>query len=248
MSDEILINQMARVKDDVRPKMSDAVVAIIALCWDARREGFSFADFPDLEKRANEILVKMSDGILSEMERRAKLALIEEELQEYEEESLSFVENEERYGETVLFRIDREADHLKELLAGWLAVAALTKMTRNELERDFWVYLGDVTASPKWRESGVKPPRWGKGYQANLLNGFTVIGQDMVNRAYQYARVQDFGAKGAVGYRTIRNSNYHCPLCDEMTRRIWNLNEVVLPYHARCVCSAVPVYPDDLVL
>lgn len=242
---EKVIDQMARCSFDVRARMDTAVAAILSLCWDYRCVGFSFADFPELDAKVNEILVQMSDGNLSDAEIRAKKAMAEEELQDYEDEAIDFVEGEERNGESVLFRLDRRADHLKELLAGWLAVAAFASLTKTRVMRDFWTYLGNVIASKDWRDSGTPIPKWGRGFQANILRGITVIEQDTINRAFQYARVQQFRERGAIGYRTIRNSSFHCPYCDEMTHYIWPLDEVVLPYHPNCVCVAVPVFENE---
>lgn len=72
----------------------------------------------------------------------------------------------------------------------------------------------------------------------------TVIGQDLINRSYQYARLEQFRKQGITHYRTVRGSTYHCPLCDEMAKLIWPVEEVVLPYHPRCVCIPVRVYKE----
>lgn len=242
---ENAIDQMSRIKQDVRKRMDVAVAAIVALCWDYRSPDFSFSDHIALLREANKILAEMSDGILSDAEKRAKLALAEAELQDYEEESIEYAESEIK-GENSLFRLDRQADHLRDLLAGWLAVAAYLGLTQSQTIKNFWTYLKNPSLSKDWRALGRKVPSWGKGYPIDILTGLTVIGQDLINRGFQYARIQDFGAKGAVGYRTIRQSGYICPLCDEMTERIWPLDFVALPYHPRCVCKAIPVYADEL--
>ena len=69
----------------------------------------------------------------------------------------------------------------------------------------------------------------------------TVIVQDLINRSYQYAKLEQFWKQGITHYRTVRGSTYHCPLCDEMAKHIWPVEEVVLPYHPRCVCIPVAV-------
>lgn len=50
--------------------------------------------------------------------------------------------------------------------------------------------------------------------------------------------------QGITHYRTIRGSTYDCQLCDEMTEKIWPVDEVALPYHPRCVCIPVPVVEE----
>lgn len=242
---EAAIGQMAKVRADVSERVDSAVAAIIALCWDFRSPDFSFSDHLALLREANNILAEMSDGNLSDYETRAKLALAEAELQDYEDDALEYAED-EIADETPLFRLDRQADHLRDLIVGWLIAAAIAGLTQEATKRLFWTYLDDPASSKEWREAGLTNPKWGRGFPVNVLTGITTIGQDLINRAFQYALVQTFKTRGAIGYRTIRQSNYNCPLCDEMTERIWPLDQIVLPYHLRCVCKAVPVFEDDL--
>ena len=242
---EDAIDQMSGVKQDVRKRMDEAIAAILALCWDYRSPDFSFSDHIALQREANRILAQMSDGILADSEKRTILALMEAELQDYGEEALEFAEGEIN-GEDVLFRLDRQGDHIKDLIAGWLAVAAYFGFSKQKTIQNFWIYLGNVGASKEWVSAGLKVPRWGRGFQLDPLSGITLIGQDMINRAFQYARIKSFEVGGAIGYRTIRQSNYFCPLCDDMTKVIWRLDQFVLPYHPRCVCRAVPVYDNEL--
>lgn len=241
MPREDAIDQMSRAKSDARARVDAAVTAIIALCWDFRSPDFSFSGHLALQREANKILADMSDGILSDSERRARLALAEAELQDYEEESVDYAESRSA-GESVLTRLDRQADHLRDLLAGWIAVAAFVGLSKEQTRQSFWMFIKDPVASPDWRAAGMRRPSWGKGFPLDILSGVTVIEQDMINHAFQHARVQMFKSKGAVGYRTIRQSNYQCPFCDDMTLMVWPLDVVVLPYHPRCVCKAVPVY------
>lgn len=241
---EDAIDQMSQVRQDVRKRMDAAIAAILELCWDYRSPDFSFSDHLALQREANKILVQMSDGILSDSEKRAILALTEAELQDYEEDALEFAEG-EIAGEDMLFRLDRHADHLKDLLAGWLAVAAYAGLTKQKTIQNLWTFLGNVGASNDWRQSGISIPGWGKGFQLDILSGLTVVGQDMINRAFQYARIESFKEMGAIGYRTIRQSSYDCPYCDEMCTKIFLFDELELPYHPRCVCKAVPVFRED---
>lgn len=240
---EAAIRQMAGVKGDVRSRMADAVEAIISASWLYREPGFSFADHPELEAEVNKILADLSDGILSDAQKRTAKALAEMELDDYLGEALQYAEG-ETGGETPLFRLDRHGDHLKELLAGWLIVSSLYALSQKEVRDRFWAFLGDPFASKEWRDAGLPAPGWGRGFQRNILNGFVLIGQDAINRGAQYATLRRLADGGARYYRTVRNSSYNCPFCDDMTKRIWPIDTVVLPYHPRCVCSAVPVYGD----
>lgn len=245
MPKEDAIDQMSGVRQDVRKRMDIAIAAIVALCWEYRSPDFTFSGHLALQREVNKVLAQMSDGILSDSEKRAVLALAEAELQDYEEDALEFAEGEVR-GEDMIFRLDRHGDHIKDLIAGWIAVAAYAGLTKEKTIQNFWTFLGDVGASIEWRKAGLKTPRWGRGFQLDTLSAMTVVGQDMINRAFQFARIKFFQAKGAIGYRTIRQSNYICPLCDDMCKRTWTFEDKIpLPYHPRCVCKAVPIYTEE---
>ena len=242
---EDAIDQMSQVRQDVRKRMDEAIAVILALCWDYRSEDFSFSDNIALQREANKILIQMSNGNLSDAEKRAKLALAEAELQEDVEDALEYSEG-DISGEDMIYRLDRQADHLRDLLEGWLVAAAACSLTKEQVIRNLWAHLADPASSKYWKQAGLKQPRWGRGFQLDLLSAMTVIQQDMINRSFQYARIRSFQRSGAIGYRTIRQSTFYCPLCDEMSKKIWSFDELVLPYHPRCVCKAIPVFNSEL--
>ena len=242
---EDAIDRMSLAKRDAKRRMDEAVAAVIALCWDYRSLDFSFSGHIALQREVNRILAGMSDGILSDSERLSALALSDAGLEYYEAAAIDYAKGEIN-GEDVLARLDRQADHLKDLLAGWLVVAAFAKFSREETIWNFWAYIGNAGASRDWVKAGLKTPGWGKGFQLNILDGVTLIGQDMINKAFQFARIESFKEEGAIGYRTIRQSGFNCPYCDEMCTKVYPLDELVLPYHPRCVCKAVPVFIDEI--
>lgn len=242
MANEKLIEQMSGVKSDVRKRMDMAAAQVLAILWKYRSD-FNISDSPDLDKQVNKILADMSDGNLADAEYRVRKLLEEDNLGDFIEDALNYAEQPIN-GEDVLFRLDMHASHFKELILGWLAVAAATGLGINNTRTNIMAYIGNPEISSDWRKTGRRLSGWGKGYQSNILNAITVVEQDHINRAYQYSVVQRFKRQGAIGYRTVRNSGYDCPLCDEMTENIWPLDQIVLPYHTRCVCVAVPVFGD----
>ena len=240
-----VIEQMARVKGDVRKRILAAVSAVLALAWEYRSEEFDWAEHPDLEAEADAILREMSDGISKDLERRAALVLEQVELMQWEEDAIAYAER-EIDGHDMLWRLDMQASHLKELLAMWLGVAAFCALERGITTTQVMTYLGAPALSPYWRKAEKPMLKWGRGYARDVSAGCTLIGQDMINTAYQFAWVHHLESIGAIGYRTVRGSNYDCPICEEMKERIWPIDVIVLPYHPRCVCQAVPVYKDEL--
>lgn len=244
MANEKVIDEMASVKSDVRKRLDEAVAAILALAWAYRKEGFRFEDYPELDLQVNNILQALSDDNLLDAEKRARKLLESLELAEWGDESLEYAER-EIDGEDALWRLDMHASHLKELLAGWIVVAAINGWPKAKVKHMFYTYINDPSLCKEWVDAGLTRPKWGTGYAVNVVNGMAVIGQDAINSAFQYASIQKFKTMGAIGYRTVRRSNYHCPFCDEMTKKIWPLDVVALPYHPRCVCEAIPVFEND---
>ena len=240
---EAVIDAMASVKGDVKKRTDEAIAAILLLAWAFRQTGFSFEDYPELDEKVNKLLQALSDGNLADAEKRAKALLEELGLEDWEEAARKYAAR-EIDGENAPWRLDLHASHLKELLAGWIAVAAAQKLSLSQTRLLMNTYGGAPWLSKKWRESGLGKIGWGSGYQTDVVSAMTVIGQDLINQTYQYAKVHQMKEQGVTHYRTIRGSTYDCPLCDEMTKKRWPIDEVVLPYHPRCVCIPVPIVGD----
>lgn len=239
-----LIESMSGAKPKVRLRMESAVDAIIRLVWDYRSPEFSFLGNPDIDAEVNAILAAMSDGNKKDAEDAALRLLELLDYEEWTERSQEWAAR-EKDGQDVLFRLDMHASHLKELLEGWLVAAAILGLSVAVVKSQFFANLENPSVPPSWTKAGLGPIRWGRGYARNVLGGITVVVQDYINAAYQYAKVQRFREMGAIGYRTVRNSYYDCPLCDQMGKVVWPLNQVVLPYHPRCVCTPVPVFENE---
>lgn len=244
MANDYLIEQMSATKGDVRKRMDTAIAAVLTILWKLRDVNIDLNDYPDIDEQVNRILADMSNGNLADAEYRARKVLEDGGLQDYAEEALEHAERPIN-GEDALFRLDMQASHLKELILGWLAVAAITGLNIYQTRTNVMAYISNPNISADWRKAGRKLTGWGKGYQTNILNAITLIEQDHINSTFQYATVQHFKEIGATGYRTVRNSGYDCPFCDEMTEKVWPLDQIVLPYHPRCVCSAVPVFGNN---
>lgn len=239
-----VLKAMASVREDIRRRLDAVIAAILELAWAYRSAQFRWEDYPELEEEVNSILRDFSDEILEELETRVRDTLARIGLAEYDDGAWNYA-NGEINGENAQYRLDMQGTHLKELLAGWLIAASASKLSSLQTRALVMPYLGNPEASKVWRGAGLGHLGWGKGYAANVLNGMTVISQDLINRAFQYATLEDFKRKGAIGYRTERRSGYFCPLCDELTERIWPLDTMVLPAHPRCVCVAIPVYDQE---
>ena len=244
-NNEEVLREMASVKGDVRKRVEATITAILDLAWAYRSSGFAFDADDTLDEEVNRLLVLLSNGNLVDAEFRARRLLQRLQMEGYSDDSLVYAEG-EIDGEDIIFRYDMHSSHLKELIALWIGIAAIYGYSAQEVKAQILTYGGMPFLSPLWKEGRRPVFSWGRGYDRNIVNGITVIGQDFINRSFQYATIQRFKDQGAIGYRTVRNSNYHCPYCDEMATKIWPLDEVRLPYHTRCVCYAVPVFANEL--
>lgn len=246
MSNQKFVDGLASFKAKAKKRLDDTLSALLVILWPYREDGFAWGDHTDIETEVNNTLVAMDDALLSDMDDILSDILEDEGLKDYEDEAIMWAAREIE-GEDARFRLDRHADHLKDLLALWIGIAATKSMSAAEIKTQILTYGGMPQLSPLW--DGPRTPifDWGKGYQRNLVNAITVIGQDYINGGYQYARIQEFKEdETIIGYRTVRNSTFHCPFCDDMTQHVWPLDEVKLPWHPRCCCVAIPVYEDEL--
>lgn len=86
------------------------------------------------------------------------------------------------------------------------------------------------------------------------MEAMSLAEETAINRAFQYGRVRRYAKDGAIGYRTHRGSTFDCAYCDELTKSIHLLTDIVLPAHPRCMCYSTPVnadgsgLPDDVEL
>lgn len=238
---ERVSDSISAVGAGVESRMKAAVEAILALVWDARSDKFAFADNPDVDAEVNRILVLMSDGMLEDARKAAKDLLRALEYDDWEDDALEYAER-EIGDETTLYRFDMQASHLKELLEGWIAVAAIYGLSKSRVWIDLKTYLANPMASKMWRDAGMKAMGWGKGYLNNLIKAYRRLMRDYMSRAYLYAQLHKYARDGAIGYTIHRGSAYDCPICDSYTGRVWPLDAEILPIHVNCMCYTEPVF------
>jgi len=251
--DEV-IGQMSKAKDDVRIRMEKAVTDVVSLCRRYRSLGksFMFSFDGDLERKVDARLVALGDEIIGDALDRAKPLVSDEE----EDEDAMAWATRSIDGKDATVRADGHSSTLKYFLEGWIAIGFAKNLRELDLVSDFFTYIANPYASPLWREavsdSGYMSASirsrgysYGRGNQRNVLGSMVVLAQTMINMAYQRHMTNVYRKSGAIGYRTRRNSNWDCELCDEVASVTHPLTEVVLPVHPRCVCSSYPVYMKD---
>lgn len=230
-----VIDAMAMVKADVRRRTEDAIMAILALVWEYRENVFSFEDYPAIDIEVNIILQRLSEGNLADAERRARALLVDLGLGEYADRGIEFAER-EIDGEDALWRLDMHSSHLKALLAGWIAAAAVMEWSQPQMMRDFWAHMANPMSSQGWVKAGLVAPKWGRGYASNILDGMSRIGKDVIASSFSRAEYDKAVSLGAAYFIRHRNSGYICPLCDSYCERRLPIEKIIFTTHSLCVC------------
>lgn len=248
-----VIDEMSKAKSDVQRRMRLHIPEIIKECrrfaWLGKKFTFNYNE--ELNKKINAILISLSDDIMEDIEARAKMAIREAEMEEENDTILAFIKrkiNEENLTE----RIDKHCSTLRHFLEGWVAIGFVDSIMDKDLISDVFAFMDNPYASPLWKSAygqgfasnavSRQEYHMGKGNQRNPLNALSLVEETAINTAFQYAKVLSYTKKGAIGYRTHRNSAYDCPICDDLTKVIHPLTDIVLPAHPRCVCFSTPVF------
>ena len=250
-----VIAEMAKAKTDVDKRLRIYIPEIIKECMAFSYLGkyFTFDYEAELNDTINAKLVALSDAILEDIEERARKAIEYAEAEEDEDTILFYIKRPIE-DQDIVQRLDKHCSTLRYFLEGWIAIGLYNNIKEHDLTQQILSYIDNPFASPLWQEAfnagylstAIRSQGYtfGKGNQRNVLNALTEIERYAINEAYQYGKILGYGKKGAIGYRTHRNSSFDCPYCDELTTHIWPLDEIVLPAHPRCVCYSTPVYRE----
>ena len=102
-----------------------------------------------------------------------------------------------------------------------------------------------MTKAAKADNKAMEVPRRGKGvYTASYENVIRNV-QNTINIACGNTEIAYGVMIGAVGYRTYRNSSYHCDICDEIASVPHRMSEgMLIPAHHRCVCGVKFIFDE----
>lgn len=247
MTREELIDALASVRGRVDSLSRETVARVIAMAEKYRYLGkdFSFDTDRELRQSVLQLLIILSDDILDYSDK------VVEGMDEDERDALLLWAHREQGGKTPEESVDSHSSHLFFIIEAWLAIGFVNKLSQGEILADIFAYPDPFT-NPLWKNAdgyastllqGGKVG-WGRGVARNPVDGFSLVGENIINMAYQRDVIFEFARDGAIGYRIIRGSDYDCPLCDSYVGPVYPLDEIILPLHPRCVCIAVPVYPE----
>lgn len=244
------IDEMAKEKPSAKQRVREAVLAILTLANGYRdRDGvFRFEDYPELDGEVNRILIELSDNLLKEAEQRARRLLALLEMQDEADDIIAEAESGER---GMTWALDMHSSNLKRLLEAWVVIMFARSLSVNDALRQVLVYMDSPEVSRLWRDAirqkaiDQNEVRFGKGYQKNIANAYATLLQTFIYTAFLSGTMRKGRNEGAIGYRTFRQSDYNCPLCDSLTENVWPLDAMVLPAHPRCVCGIELVYQEQ---
>lgn len=151
-------------------------------------------------------------------------------------------------------RLRMYADRYKYEIESWIASGLLLGLSRNELRNRFINDSKNPYGNGTFREATkkkssatrlkTKGKSWGVGQYTSAESLIDRLIRSSVADAFRRAQAESFKNMELIGFNVYRGSSYPCSLCDS-NRRFHPLRFAELPpYHANCVCYAVPVYKE----
>jgi len=222
-----------------------AVKKLIALAWEYGEptDNFLWETNPEMDAKANEILRELSDNLARKAKETARSA-IANELEFLDFNELWDEANGDDGGATLLFRFDMQGSHIKELLAIWIALAAVNHIGKTHLRILISRYINNPFTAPLWKGIPLDALRWGSGYSKNIVAQLAVIGQNAIVAAKRLAEWKEAAENGADYYIRRRGSNYDCKECDALCNKPIPMDVPFEFLHSNCMCYAEYHYPD----
>lgn len=236
LDNDNLSQKAASFKRPVSRAFDKAVRELVDLAWEYAYMGddFLWGRDPELNDKANQICRDLSDS-LADKAKAIVRSIIEDSLDYYDLDESWDREDGENYI-PLITRFDQQGSFLLELLEIWVALALVEGIGKSELRVMVSRYLNNPFASPLWKGIPSDALKWGRGFQRNILEQMTVIGQNAIISAARYAEWVDAMAKGAGYYIRRRGSGYDCPECDEMCGFPIPIEVPFEFLHSRCMC------------
>ena len=239
ISNDSLLREAAAFKRDASRELDKAVKALIDLAWEKGdpSPNFLWESRPELDAEANAILRELSDNLAALAKSRAA-AIIRASLEFYIFDD-EWEGTTEKDGQTLLFRLDMEGSHLKELMEIWIALAAVHMIGKSALRVMVSRYMNNPFTSPLWNGIPLSALRWGKGYSKNILEQLAIIGQNAIMGSARLAEWKEEMEAGATYYVRRRGSSYDCDVCEDMANKPIPISVPFEVPHSRCCC-----YPE----
>lgn len=258
-----LLDEEAHADEDIKSRLRSHIRQIIIASIGSGLPGnlFRFSSNNDLEKTVDNIMAEFKDSVYDVTERRV---LRSKTLSENRNKSniddaiiLGFVFGKlgkYTFGE----RLNMYANQVKMEVEAAVAAGLFKGMNENQILNQIMMYINTPYLNPAIQEAirkgGFAASRiqsqgitYGTG---RYTSGFADIKRMeimAISQGYNYANHRIWGKdKNIIGYYAFRNSSYPCELCDDNVG-FHKITDLTLPVHPNCVCSAFPVYRDDVI-
>lgn len=172
---------------------------------------------------------------------------------EDEEDILAYI-GRENHGKTLEMRLDEYSQRYENELEATIAAGMFLGMDENRIFANIETYSDRPYYNPIFAEAvdegsdfmsrlDVKP-NFGIGQERAVgsLPALDLLCTFAIAEGWMRHWFNEGRRGGAFGYRIYRGSGYPCVHCDEATKRVYSMEEMVLPLHPNCRCYAVFLY------
>lgn len=258
--DEV-VNIIANTNEQERNIINEYVHKIVsaAILFSHLGVKFTFASNDNLDKKVNYMLVQCSDDIKALIEKAASTALLQiKDISDEDIQSALDYVNRENNGSTITDRLDEYASNMKYMLEAYIAAGMAENASANEIANQYIMWMNNPYSSPMMRDAAkhrfdfVAPLILSLGYTLGSGRYISPVANTKrittysIAEGYNYAKLEIFRRDSRIiGYRTFRNSSFPCEVCDELTKTIHPLIDLVLPAHPACICGMYEVYANS---
>lgn len=258
-----LLEEEAHADEDIKSRVRSHIRQIIvaSLGYKISGKSFRFSYNDELEKTVNRIMAEFKDSVYDITEKRVLRS-----------KTLSEDRNKSNIDDAIIFgfvfgklgkytfreRLNMYANQVKMEVEAAVAAGLFKDMTSDQILNQIMMYINSPYVNPAIQEAirkgGFAASRiqsqgitYGTG---RYISGFANLKRMEImamSQGYNYTNYRIWGKdKNIIGYYQFRNSSYPCEICDEAVG-FHKITELTLPVHPNCVCSAFPVYKDDIV-
>lgn len=258
--DEV-VNIIANTNEQGRNIINEYVHKIVsaAILFSHLEVKFTFASNDNLDKKVNYMLVQCSDDIKALIEKAASTALLQiKDISDEDIQSALDYVNRENNGSTITDRLDEYASNMKYMIEAYIAAGMAENASANEIANQYIMWMNNPYSSPMMRDAAkhrfdfVAPLILSLGYTLGSGRYISPVANTKrittysIAEGYNYAKLEIFRRDSRIiGYRTFRNSSFPCEVCDELTKTIHPLTDLVLPAHPACICGMYEVYANS---
>jgi hypothetical protein len=148
----------------------------------------------------------------------------------------------------ILTHLDSYGNTFKNIAEGFIIAAIINNVPFNETWLQFKIYKDTPLLAPMI----VKTPKAvniiektinsiGSGNYISIFSNMQREVKSVIATYFAKAKAGVMGRGGYKWYKCYRNSNYDCPICDDVCAVPHRITDIVLPVHPNCICGMYPI-------